>query len=681
MVKSRPVRSDPVSEDLSSSFESFTDLIPRSISFVAWTQLPPPGANPLDATSKKWMTDHQPATRPFCSPPSSGNDFFRDSLVTPSVQREEALLFHEVPNTSTHTVGPSLLRSRLICGEFPWVPCTFVDIMRHIGITDARWSHTTHTFFAAWGEFTPTLEDVHVLLKLPLFGDYDISTSPVDIARGTGNVLPPDQRKVSRESFKYTFATWIQYFFGDIDKGTFYPSPLLSRPLKRAAFLAFWLTKYVFPGPPCESVSPSVFIMACLLAEGVRLPLASLFVGSFYRRLDQIQGQLFISFGRFPINSFVDLVFLQYFLFERFPEYAPIRIVPEPPPEEDEFMTRNIRSSRSEGVYDTWALILHPQMLPGFIITDTVSTAGGTFWPFSYRPDRVCRQFGLDQPPCCISISFQDVHEAMKVVLFKPNAFLPPFDANKFIPLNRVGRVLDTWVAYYARLKNSVKCYEGHDSMQHFTNVQVMCKDPYFATTTFKSLSKQVPAQEQPNAKGKKYKLPTSQRGKKAASVSCEDAPSLPKKVVRTCKSARSDLASDNPSSAAKKQSSTRSAKVKNEILLPTRASERLKAHRIKKFYPYSSFSSPVVIQASTTEELAYGDDEVVQESPTSPIHESASPTLSVGKAVTNERVGPTTSDHASTPTNNIVKTPQELDCKAQSQTHPVTVEADARDP
>ncbi|KAJ1403362.1 Aminotransferase-like, plant mobile domain [Sesbania bispinosa] len=289
MVKTRLARVDPVFEDSSSSTDSAIDLIPRSISSITWTRLPPPRGDPLDATSRKWMTGRQPAIRPFCLPPSSGSDFFKDSLVAPSVCREEALLFHEVANTPTHTVGSSLLRSRLIRGEFPWVPCTFVaratikgcwaewveytfandplfvDILKCVGIADAmklsprlsvfkrvedlnaliqRWSHSTHTFFAAWSEFTPTLEDVHVLLKLPLFGDFEITTASIDNhvidrakelkaatiesakysreflarlqaepfdpasnmktparrVRGSGNVIPPGKRKMARES-------------------------------------------------------------------------------------------------------------------------------------------------------------------------------------------------------------------------------------------------------------------------------------------------------------------------------------------------------------------------------------------------------------------------------------------------------------------------------------------------
>ncbi|KAJ1443189.1 Chromo-like domain superfamily [Sesbania bispinosa] len=107
-----------------------------------------------------------------------------------------------------------------------------------------HWSHTTHTFYASWGEFVPSLEDVHVLMKLPLFGDCDIlncqiGSNLIDMAKelkmamiesakvkGTSNVLPPEQRKVPRDSLKYTFATWVCYFFEDFDvKKVFHPSP------------------------------------------------------------------------------------------------------------------------------------------------------------------------------------------------------------------------------------------------------------------------------------------------------------------------------------------------------------------------------------------------------------------------------------------------------------------------
>ena len=43
-----------------------------------------------------------------------------------------------------------------------------------------------------------------------------------------------------------------------------------------------------FLGPPSESLSPGIFALAAILSEGVRLPLAPLFLGGLYARLDWI---------------------------------------------------------------------------------------------------------------------------------------------------------------------------------------------------------------------------------------------------------------------------------------------------------------------------------------------------------------------------------------------------------
>ncbi|KAJ1376580.1 hypothetical protein SESBI_49780 [Sesbania bispinosa] len=638
MVKSHPSSSHMASEDSSSSSDSSSELIPRSISCVA-----------------------------FLFSPSSGNDFFKDSLITPSVFREEALLFHDIPGTLTHTVGPSLLRSRLIRGEFPWMPCTyvarasitgcwaewvehvftndllFVDLMKKIGIVDAvklsprlsvnkrvedlnclvqRWSHITHTFFAAWGEFTPTLEDVAKELKATTLESARYSwefltklrskppsssnsKTPPRKVRGTGNILPPDSKKRPRESLKYTFATWIRYFFGDIDKGTFYPGPSLSQPLRRAAFLTFWLSKYVFPGPPWESVSPSVFTMACLLAEGVRLPLASLFLGGS----------------------------------TCFPEYAPVRMVPDPPPKGE-------------------ILPLQPKV-----------------WSWSMGRPRHSLLHLLDEEDQFVHrpfvTSFYPGIEGLHRI-YKEDEF-----ASRNIRHNRYGfccgrRLLD-WACIgrvdclFSRLKNSVKRYEGQDSMQHFTDVPIMCKDPYYATTSFKALAKQV---SQQCSGSRKRKLATVSKAGKKASVNSEAALPPAKKVVKVRKAAHSELVGDAPSSLPPNTSPICSLKVKKEVPLPTRASNRLKAKFIQKIYPPSSFSSHVVVQASNSGEPA-PNDEVVQESPLSVVPGDIQQNSPVHKVLSPDGANPTASDQASTSNSDPAATSQDTGSKALSIVSP----------
>jgi len=77
----------------------------------------------------------------------------------------------------------------------------------------SRWSTQTHTFIAAWGEFTPTLEDVYILLKLFEFGKTEITTlmasqEEEDIISELMIALKRSKVKAK----KSIFTSWIGYF-------------------------------------------------------------------------------------------------------------------------------------------------------------------------------------------------------------------------------------------------------------------------------------------------------------------------------------------------------------------------------------------------------------------------------------------------------------------------------------
>ncbi|KAJ1440461.1 hypothetical protein SESBI_02034 [Sesbania bispinosa] len=394
-----------------------------------------------------------------------GDVLFSSSVAFSSTKRSDALLRYSVAKAPSLDLGPSLLRSRIATEEFPWSPICFVsksfhpngwaEWVDHVFTTDEPFVdiwifgstlELQNSFlFMSWGEFTPTLEGVAILLKLPMFGDFDLSATVLDchIAEMTKSlkVATLESAKHSREKLA------LRRFHQGAD---------------------------------------------------ARLPLASIYLGSLYGRLDQLQEQMYSSYGHFSVNSCIDYVFIQMFLYERFPDYGPVRRIPKllvgdsSPPEyrvqgwslgcprqplinliDDEvsfvfrpytssffsgvegvdriylepvFSTRNNKGSQIEGVFDFWLLYVRPQVLPGFIMTDIVGIIGGTLFPFSYSPSRVCRQFGLDQPPLPLELDLLPVHEAMKAVLFEEWQCLPPFDSALFVPPGRVGCVLDEWV-------------------------------------------------------------------------------------------------------------------------------------------------------------------------------------------------------------------------------------------
>ncbi|MED6149864.1 hypothetical protein PIB30_066696, partial [Stylosanthes scabra] len=156
-----------------------------------------------------------------------------------------------------------------------------------------------------------------------------------DARRGSSKskgLVDEDETRSSKKkkcTVKYSYSNWSRYFFGDFLNGEFVPaSDDILVDLKEAIFIAYWLSKYVFLGPADECMSQGVFLLACVIAEGRRVPLAPLYLGGLYARLVHFSEQLRIADGRFAVLAYIDEIFLQLFLFEHFPQFAPSRKLP-----------------------------------------------------------------------------------------------------------------------------------------------------------------------------------------------------------------------------------------------------------------------------------------------------------------------------------------------------------------
>ena len=55
---------------------------------------------------------------------------------------------------------------------------------------------------------------------------------------------------------------------------------------RRAAFVTFWLYKFVFGSHPHYAIKPLYFHLAIKIATGVSMPLAPMFLGHLYVQLD-----------------------------------------------------------------------------------------------------------------------------------------------------------------------------------------------------------------------------------------------------------------------------------------------------------------------------------------------------------------------------------------------------------
>ncbi|KAJ1406807.1 Aminotransferase-like, plant mobile domain [Sesbania bispinosa] len=609
MARSRPTPTEATSGSSSvPTSETVNEPMPRSISLVILPKLPPPRAAPTTTDSHRWLSCVPRAKRPFdIFVISSGGALFSSSVAFSSARLSDALLRYPISGTPSlelaNAFNPMVGRAEWVNHVFS-TDKPFITVLSQVGIADAIWispslsvqrrsedltvliecwSCKTHTFLTSWGEFSPTLEDVAVLLKLPITLDIlakklalrrahqtDVgshSTVKMRLPKRWCSQDAPLLQTRKSEKMKYTYASCIRFFFGDFPLGDhFEAGPDHPQPLERAAFIAFWLSRYVFFGPPWESMSPAIITLASLLAEGIRLPLASFYLGGLYGRLYQIQEQMYFSYGHFSINSCVDAVFVQMFLYERFPRYGPVRRVPKPPLEEDvfpeyqgwslgrprhplvdliddensfmfcpytssfslgvegmnriylepSFSTRNNKGSWLECVYDFWLMCVRPRVLPGFIVTDTVGLIGSALFPFLYRPNQVCRQFELDQPPISLDLDPLSLQDVMRSILFVERQELPSFDPALFVPPGRVGRILDEWVIYQGRLKAFVAFFEGVKSTSPPHEILIMYKDSYYITF-------HVPS--------KKRKLAPLLKGKTKL---CAIAPSIIKNSKRT---------------------------------------------------------------------------------------------------------------------------------------------------
>lgn len=77
-----------------------------------------------------------------------------------------------------------------------------------------RWSIETHTFVAALGEFTPTLEDVAQLIVLPSYVWEKKCYRDSPQGRGSGEVeVSAVALTASSSSRESTYATWLSFSY------------------------------------------------------------------------------------------------------------------------------------------------------------------------------------------------------------------------------------------------------------------------------------------------------------------------------------------------------------------------------------------------------------------------------------------------------------------------------------
>ncbi|CAL8994911.1 unnamed protein product [Prunus brigantina] len=176
-------------------------------------------------------------------------------------------------------------------------------MLRHVV---RRWSAATHTFVCSWGEFTPTLEDVANISRLPICGDrnpFGVALTPEE----TDKLAVLRRGAPTSPSTSLRFSNWVQYF-GDANR---------QGPCRLAAFKALWLGRFVFCDFSQDCLHERVFPLALAIARGDTIPLAPMFLGHLYHLLDRTQLLEKNASGTMGVETLLNSGFLQVFLWER----------------------------------------------------------------------------------------------------------------------------------------------------------------------------------------------------------------------------------------------------------------------------------------------------------------------------------------------------------------------------
>ena len=162
-----------------------------------------------------------------------------------------------------------------------------------------RWCATTHTFFFSCGELTVTLEDVANQLLLSILGDDDPATIELSLEE---EAIEVELKKRMTENAKLSY--WVN------------SSSKFSIVARRAAFVAFWLCKFVFRSHPHYAIKPLYFPLAIKISVRVSLPLAPMFLGHLYVQLDILRSDESQAGSCHIVISSIHSTILQQLLFE-----------------------------------------------------------------------------------------------------------------------------------------------------------------------------------------------------------------------------------------------------------------------------------------------------------------------------------------------------------------------------
>ena len=161
-----------------------------------------------------------------------------------------------------------------------------------------------------------TIADVANLLMLPILGDVDPtrlrliaaeSMVEEELIEGFGGKGASFSGHLAKHS------TWVTTFRRRSNESKKY--------VRCAAFVDFWLTKFVFCEHPHYAMHPLVFRLAIKISYGNCFPFAPMFLGHLYTHLDLLHVDELVGASCRVVASMINMSLLQACLWEHLKEY------------------------------------------------------------------------------------------------------------------------------------------------------------------------------------------------------------------------------------------------------------------------------------------------------------------------------------------------------------------------
>ncbi|XVF67843.1 hypothetical protein PTKIN_Ptkin10aG0154100 [Pterospermum kingtungense] len=179
-----------------------------------------------------------------------------------------------------------------------------------------KWCCETKSFVFSWGEASVTLEDIMILGGFSVLGSPVFTPLETEELKEVEESLKSARMEIVRSKAKKACPRlWMQKF---MDSGS---------EFEHEAFLAFWLSRYVFTNAH-ETIREHVFSIAIHLARGTRLALAPAVLASIYRDLCLLKDGITAStkLGKeemFNLTIWSPFQLVQVWAWERFVELRP----------------------------------------------------------------------------------------------------------------------------------------------------------------------------------------------------------------------------------------------------------------------------------------------------------------------------------------------------------------------